>query len=119
VALSKNQLDEIIEGFISRLMAEIPVDKVILFGSYGGGTPKEHSDIDLAVISDWFRGKMPRNLPVPRGNAPAFVRDLATCSSANTFAKILDMLTGLKTPPISTGPPKFREWFDHFEFRSL
>ena len=57
MALSKNQLDKIIKGFISRLVREIPVEEVILFGSYAHGNPKEHSDIDLAVISDWFRDK--------------------------------------------------------------
>jgi predicted nucleotidyltransferase len=57
MALSKNQLDEIIKGFISRLVREIPVEEVILFGSYAHGNPEEHSDIDLAVISDWFRDK--------------------------------------------------------------
>ncbi len=57
MALSKSQLDEIIKGFISRLVREIPVDEVILFGSYARGNPEEHSDIDLAVISDWFRDK--------------------------------------------------------------
>ena len=57
MVLSKNQLDEIITGFISRLASEIPVKKVILFGSYAHGNPKGYSDIDLAIISDWFRGK--------------------------------------------------------------
>ena len=57
MALSKNQLDKIIKGFICRLVCEIPVQEVILFGSYAHGNPKEHSDIDLAIISDWFRGK--------------------------------------------------------------
>ncbi|MCF8143428.1 MAG: nucleotidyltransferase domain-containing protein [Deltaproteobacteria bacterium] len=57
MALSKNQVNEIIKGFVSRLMRDIPVDEVILFGSYAHGTPEEHSDIDLAVISDWFRDK--------------------------------------------------------------
>ena len=28
-----------------------------MFGSYAIGNPKEYSDIDLAVISDWFEGK--------------------------------------------------------------
>jgi len=28
-----------------------------LFGSYAHGNPKEHSDIDLAIISDWFQDK--------------------------------------------------------------
>jgi predicted nucleotidyltransferase len=57
MALSRDRLDEIITGFISRLAREIPVKDVILFGSYAHGNPKEHSDIDLAIISDWFSGK--------------------------------------------------------------
>ncbi|HDZ23678.1 MAG TPA: nucleotidyltransferase domain-containing protein [Desulfobacteraceae bacterium] len=57
MALSKNQLDEIIAGFVSRLSREIHVEQVILFGSYAHGNPKGYSDIDLAIISDWFRGK--------------------------------------------------------------
>jgi predicted nucleotidyltransferase len=57
MALPKDQVDKIITGFISRMVTEIHVDEVILFGSYAHGNPKEHSDIDLAVISNWFRGK--------------------------------------------------------------
>lgn len=57
MALSKDQVDYIIKGFISRLMHEIPIREVILFGSYARGNPKNHSDIDLAIISDWFKGK--------------------------------------------------------------
>jgi uncharacterized protein len=57
MALSKNQVDEIITGFIAKLVNEIPVEEVILFGSYAHGKPKDHSDIDLAIISDWFRDK--------------------------------------------------------------
>jgi len=57
MALSKDRLDEVITGFISRLESEIPVEEVILFGSYAHGKAKGHSDIDLAIISDWFRGK--------------------------------------------------------------
>jgi hypothetical protein len=55
--MREDQLDWIVQGFISRLEQEIPVHEVILFGSYARGQPKEHSDIDLAVISDWFEGK--------------------------------------------------------------
>ncbi len=57
MALSKDRLDEVITGFISRLANEIPVEEVILFGSYAHGKVEGHSDIDLAIISDWFRGK--------------------------------------------------------------
>ncbi|HSM90647.1 MAG TPA: nucleotidyltransferase domain-containing protein [Desulfobacterales bacterium] len=57
MAMREDQLDGIIQGFIARLEQEIPVQEVILFGSYAQGNPQEHSDIDLAVISDWFEGK--------------------------------------------------------------
>jgi len=57
MALSKDKLDEIITGFASRVASEIPVEEVILFGSYAHGKAKEHSDIDLAIISDWFGSK--------------------------------------------------------------
>ena len=57
MALSENEINEIIKGFIVRLKQEIPIKGVILFGSYAHGKPKEYSDIDLAVISDWFEGK--------------------------------------------------------------
>ena len=57
MALSKDRLDNIVRGFVSRLASEIAVEEVILFGSYAKEKPKEHSDIDLAIISDWFRDK--------------------------------------------------------------
>jgi len=57
VALSTNKLDEIVKGFIRKLADEIPVEEAILFGSYARGNAKEYSDIDLAIISDWFRGR--------------------------------------------------------------
>ena len=57
MVLSEDQVVEIIRGFIEELSLEIPVKEIILFGSYAHGNPKEYSDIDLAVISDWFEGK--------------------------------------------------------------
>jgi len=57
MALSEDQINEIIKGFIKKLKQEIPIKEIILFGSYAYGNPKEYSDIDLAVISDWFEGR--------------------------------------------------------------
>ncbi len=36
---------------------KIAVNKIILYGSYARGTPRAHSDIDIAVISPSFKGK--------------------------------------------------------------
>lgn len=42
--------------FIGELSKEIRVDRVILFGSYSRGNPKDFSDIDIAVVSPDFEG---------------------------------------------------------------
>jgi predicted nucleotidyltransferase len=57
MALSEDKIIEIIKGFYAELKQEIPIKELILFGSYAQGNAKEYSDIDLAVISDWFDGK--------------------------------------------------------------
>ena len=57
MALSEDQVTKIIRGFITELRREIPIKEIILFGSYAEGNPKDYSDIDLAVISDWFKGR--------------------------------------------------------------
>ena len=57
MVLSEDQVIEIIKGFIAELSQEIPIKEIILFGSSAHGTPREYSDIDLAVISDWFEDK--------------------------------------------------------------
>ena len=54
MAITEDKLNSIIKGFISRLSNEIDISEVVLFGSYANGNAKEHSDIDLAIISDSF-----------------------------------------------------------------
>lgn len=51
------QIEEIIKQFKSKLLdLGVVVDRVMLFGSYAKGTPREDSDIDLLVISRDFEG---------------------------------------------------------------
>ena len=57
MAVAEDKIEEIIKGFIAGLCEEIDIEEVILFGSYARGDAKEHSDIDLAIISDWFKDK--------------------------------------------------------------
>lgn len=45
---------ESISRFLSKISSEIPIKKVILFGSFAKGTYDEGSDIDLAIFSDYF-----------------------------------------------------------------
>jgi len=45
---------DIIKRYIDKLQQDIKVQRVILYGSYARGNPREESDIDIAVISDDF-----------------------------------------------------------------
>lgn len=48
---------EAIESFkLSLEELGVRTETIVVFGSYAAGTAEEHSDIDLAVISDDFRG---------------------------------------------------------------
>lgn len=51
---SATNLDQAIDEFIQSLKKAIPLEAVILYGSYVNGIPDEWSDIDLAVISPGF-----------------------------------------------------------------
>ncbi len=57
MASSKASIINLIKKYIARLKENnISVEKVLLFGSYMQGTPREDSDIDIAVISSVFKG---------------------------------------------------------------
>lgn len=53
--LSQGELKKIINDVVHDLEAhKIKVDKVILYGSYAHGNPKDFSDVDIAVVSPSF-----------------------------------------------------------------
>lgn len=53
-----NHLTRDIEKYIQFVRTQIPIEKIILFGSVAKGTATKDSDIDLAIISSRF-GKAP------------------------------------------------------------
>ncbi len=50
----KSELKNLIADFVKNAKRKMPLDQVILFGSYAYGKPHRASDIDLAVISPKF-----------------------------------------------------------------
>lgn len=53
------KINKIIKDYIDVIREDLPVTKVILYGSYAKGTAKKESDIDIAIISKNF-GRNPR-----------------------------------------------------------
>lgn len=52
------KIDALIRQFAHELKKEIPVEKILLFGSHAQGTAKRDSDIDVLVVSPRFaRGR--------------------------------------------------------------
>lgn len=45
-----------LEKFKHDLLDVIPVNKMILFGSFASGNPHKYSDIDLIIVSKKFKG---------------------------------------------------------------
>ncbi len=54
---TESEIKEIIDNYKTELIKlGITPSRIILFGSYAKGTPREDSDIDLIVISNDFSG---------------------------------------------------------------
>jgi predicted nucleotidyltransferase len=56
MAIIPEEVQDVVIKFVEKLKKEIPVEKVILFGSYVTGNYDDGSDIDLAIFSDYFEG---------------------------------------------------------------
>ena len=50
MALSKDEVIKIVNGFLELLHQKHDVREVYLFGSFAKDTAKDHSDVDLAVV---------------------------------------------------------------------
>lgn len=50
MALSKNEVIKIVNGFLEILRREHDVRQVYLFGSFAKGMAKDYSDVDLAIV---------------------------------------------------------------------
>lgn len=53
----KVEINKLIKVFAKELKKEIPVEEIILFGSYVSGKFRKDSDIDLIVVSPSFAKK--------------------------------------------------------------
>ena len=55
--MDKN-IEQEIKDIVKKIVDNLKVNKIILFGSYAYGTPNEDSDLDLCVITEENKRKM-------------------------------------------------------------
>jgi uncharacterized protein len=53
---TQQNVKELIDIFIKQVSREIKIDALYLFGSYANGNARKYSDIDLAIVSEYFEG---------------------------------------------------------------
>lgn len=54
---TQDELNKVINNYLTALNGKITVQRAILFGSYAKGLAHDYSDIDLLIISD----ELPKN----------------------------------------------------------
>ena len=57
---------EALDQIVQRIVSQLQPERIILFGSYGYGSPTENSDVDLLVIMDTADRPADRYLAVSR-----------------------------------------------------
>jgi predicted nucleotidyltransferase len=55
-----------LDQIVRRIVQELKPEKIVLFGSYGYGSPTEHSDVDLLVIMETTNRPADRYLAISR-----------------------------------------------------
>lgn len=108
MAETRRQVTALIRRYVDALEARgIPVERVILFGSYAAGRPHKCSDIDIAVISPKFDalslleryeqlGLANRKLQAPLDVVGFSPSQVAQCEPGSFLAEILR--TGVTVP---------------------
>lgn len=51
------KLNKILKNYINDVNKHINVKKAVLYGSYAKGNYDQHSDLDIAIFSEDFKGK--------------------------------------------------------------
>ena len=62
----EGKIEEILKEIVEKLKEEYRPLKIILYGSYAHGNPKDDSDIDLLILKDTNERKVDRFVQVKR-----------------------------------------------------
>jgi uncharacterized protein len=67
---------EAIQNLADRIVQEFKPERIILFGSYAYGTPRQDSDVDLLVILPFEGDGLHKAVEIVRRTQPEFAVDL-------------------------------------------
>ncbi len=70
----------IVEELARKIASEFDPEKIILFGSYAYGTPKDYSDVDLLVIMPFEGSAFRKSLDIANRLDPPFYVDFVVRS---------------------------------------
>jgi predicted nucleotidyltransferase len=79
----REELDLIVNDYVTKLKEKITIDKVVLYGSYAKGLATEFSDIDLMIISS----ELPLNKP--KGANGFYLDQLVGLESINPSLEVI------------------------------
>jgi predicted nucleotidyltransferase len=83
-----------------RIARDFDPEKIILFGSYAYGVPKEYSDVDLLVVMPFEGSSFRKSLEIVERVNPSFYVDMVVRSPADAGRRYTE------------GDPLIREAFD-------
>jgi predicted nucleotidyltransferase len=78
---------EAIKTLCDRIFEEFHPEKIVLFGSYAYGKPREHSDVDLLVILPFEGSPFRKSLEILNKVDPRFPIDLLARTPADTIRR--------------------------------
>lgn len=78
---------EVIQELCDKIFEEFHPEKIVLFGSYAYGKPREHSDVDLLVILPFEGSPFRKSLEILNKVDPRFPIDLLARTPADTIRR--------------------------------
>jgi len=84
-----------------RIAKEFDPERIILFGSYAYGTPKEYSDVDLLILMDFAGSAFHKSLEIANRVEPPFYVDVVVRSPEDAARRYRE------------GDPLIQDAFDH------
>jgi len=99
----KRQTRELIQEIVQKIVAGYAPQKIILFGSYAYGEPREDSDLDFLVIMDTTLPPMERYVRVRQTIGPLDIPVDVFVLTPGEYEESKDVIGGIAYAPAKYG----------------